>query len=444
MGQQRAAEVRTLRPEVKEINTIEKVLAQTQLIREIKTKYMIDKEHYGSFGRDKPTLLLPGADFLMSIFGLTSEVEIVDKTDTDEEFCVIVKVIFYKDGECLGWTLGECSTKEEKYGYRKAICKEEFEATPKKDRRIKFKQEWKGGIIQIQQVRTNPKDNAPTIVQMAYKRGKVAGVREALNATSLFSVNTEDLPEDQRGNQQDQRGNQQTNQKQTPPKSQNQDQKKNRAVTPKTLIDKWLALHLDTSLTEWFKKGAYVKYEVNSLTDLTPAALAELAEVIERISKDSNYKATFIKNLHLFKAEEEKKGKPETKAEGEKEAPPKQPKEGTKADPKEGTKADTPTDTKTDTKTDQKQGKQEKQKGTKQKAKETIEDPNKESKAEIIKEIKGMLLEFEDGDMEAAKEASDTFFKQQSPESISYSDILNIRDEVEQVIEAGKTTEDEG
>jgi hypothetical protein len=95
-------------------------------------------------------------------------------------------------GATLGSGLGECSSDEEKYRWRKAVCVEEFNATPETHRRLKFGRK-QGGHYTVQQVRTESADLANTVLKMACKRAKIAMVLNVTAASDMFSQDLEDL-----------------------------------------------------------------------------------------------------------------------------------------------------------------------------------------------------------------------------------------------------------
>lgn len=151
--------------------------------------------HYGTIpgAGDKPTLLKSGAEVLCMTFRIADRYEVADLSGNG--------VIRYRvncigehqtSGAILGSGLGECSTDEEKYRWRKAVCKEEFEATPETHRRLKFGRK-AGGHYTVQQIRTEPADLANTVLKMACKRAKIAMVLNVTAASDMFSQDLEDL-----------------------------------------------------------------------------------------------------------------------------------------------------------------------------------------------------------------------------------------------------------
>ena len=167
------------------------------LIQEAMKATMKKDVHFGTIpGCPKPSLYKAGAEVIMALFSLSTD-PIVTDLSKDREIRYQVKVnITNRDGKFIGSGIGECSSAEEKYMWRSAVCTEEFEATLESMRRIKFKKDrYKGTVEQIQQVRVNPGDMANTILKMAKKRALIDAVLTATGASDIFSQDIEDLPE---------------------------------------------------------------------------------------------------------------------------------------------------------------------------------------------------------------------------------------------------------
>lgn len=171
------------------------VLAHVKAVQEVMRSVMKSNVHYGAIpgAGDKPTLLKPGAEVLCMTFRIADRYE-VDDLSRDGVIRYRVKCIgeHQVSGATLGSGLGECSTDEEKYRWRKAVCKEEFDATPDNMRRVKFGRK-QGGHYTAQQIRTEPADLANTALKMACKRAKIAMVLNVTAASDMFSQDLEDL-----------------------------------------------------------------------------------------------------------------------------------------------------------------------------------------------------------------------------------------------------------
>lgn len=171
------------------------VLAHVKAVQEVMRSVMKPNVHYGAIpgAGDKPTLLKPGAEVLCMTFRIADRYE-VDDMSRDGVIRYRVRCVgeHQMTGAMLGTGLGECSTDEEKYRWRKAVCKEEFDATPDNMRRVKFGRK-QGGHYTAQQIRTEPADLANTALKMACKRAKIAMVLNVTAASDMFSQDLEDL-----------------------------------------------------------------------------------------------------------------------------------------------------------------------------------------------------------------------------------------------------------
>lgn len=170
------------------------VRAQVNLMQDVMAEVMRKDTHYGVIpGTKQPSLYKAGAEKIMSTFRLAADPHVED-LGRDGEVHYRVKVsILSASGAFLGAGMGECSSQEDKYAWRGALCQEEFDATPENRRRIKFAK-WSGKVEKKQQVRTNPADVANTILKMAKKRGMVDAVLTVTAASDLFTQDIEDLP----------------------------------------------------------------------------------------------------------------------------------------------------------------------------------------------------------------------------------------------------------
>ncbi|MGB3290978.1 MAG: hypothetical protein WBA83_17025 [Burkholderiaceae bacterium] len=164
-------------------------------VQEVMAAIMKPNVHYGTIpgAGEKPTLLKAGAEVLCMTFRIADDYQIEDLSTAD--------VIRYRvkcigrhqaTGAVLGSGMGEGSSGEEKYKWRKAVCLQEFEATPETHRRVKYGKK-QGGFYTVEQVRTEPADIANTVLKMACKRAKIAMVLNVTSASDMFSQDLEDL-----------------------------------------------------------------------------------------------------------------------------------------------------------------------------------------------------------------------------------------------------------
>jgi hypothetical protein len=182
--------------------TVAEVKGQVQAIQQIMKAVMQEGVHFGTIpGTKTPSLYKPGAEKIMTTFRLAADPEITDLSDDDQiRYQVRVKLIS-PSGIFLGAGIGECSSNEEKYKWRAALCQEEFEgadASRKREKWVKGKFDERarsyGAPYQIIQIRTEPADIANTVLKMAKKRGLIDAVLTATAASDIFTQDLEDLP----------------------------------------------------------------------------------------------------------------------------------------------------------------------------------------------------------------------------------------------------------
>jgi hypothetical protein len=171
--------------------TVQEVRADINLIQQVMKDCMKSGTHYGTVPGcgDKPTLLKAGAEKLLSTFRLGCDPEVTDLSDGMIIRYRVKARAFTPSGITVGYGVGECSTAEDKYGWRKAVNQDEFNATPDTHRRIKYT--YKGNI---QQVKTNPADVANTVLKMAKKRAQVDLCLTVCGASDIFTQDIEEMP----------------------------------------------------------------------------------------------------------------------------------------------------------------------------------------------------------------------------------------------------------
>lgn len=162
---------------------------RVNVIQEVMTAVMKKDVHYGIIpGCKKPSLYKPGSEVLLATFQIATSIHVTDlSTDDCIRYQVRVVGTHSPSGSIVGEGIGECSSNEEKYKWRKAYD-EEWNATPENRRRIKF------GKYKDKQVRTEPADVANTILKMAKKRAQVDMTLTATGASDCFDQDIEDLP----------------------------------------------------------------------------------------------------------------------------------------------------------------------------------------------------------------------------------------------------------
>jgi len=177
--------------------TADEIVARVKRMQEIVSRVMKEDEHFGVIpGCKKKSLYAAGAELLMMTFGVSPQVDRVEDLSGPDEIRYRVTVAgISRAGAFLGNHVGECSSSEEKYKWRRPVCDEEYDETPEDQRREVWKHNsYKNKNEKIKQVRTKPTDVANTILAMAEKRGVVGMVRKVTGASSMFTDGIEDLP----------------------------------------------------------------------------------------------------------------------------------------------------------------------------------------------------------------------------------------------------------
>ena len=178
------------------------VRARVNLTQEVMKSVMHEGTHFGVIpGTPKPSLWKPGAEVLCATFRIAPSYRVEDLSGPDVvRYRVVCIGTHQGSGIVLGEGLGSCSSMEEKYKWRKASTKKEFETTPVDRRRIKYGYDRKERReYEVQQVRTECADQDNTILKMACKRAQVAMALNVVAASDIFTQDIEDLPEELRG-----------------------------------------------------------------------------------------------------------------------------------------------------------------------------------------------------------------------------------------------------
>lgn len=172
------------------------VRAQVNLMQDVMQEVMKDGTHYGTIpGTKSKSLYKAGAEKLMATFRLAGDPEVEDLGGNGEIHYRVKVRLTSASGLFIGAGVGECSSQEDKYAWRAALCDEEYDDTPENRRRVKYSK-YQGRVEKKKQVRTNPADVANTILKMAKKRAQVDAVITCTAASDIFTQDIEDLPDE--------------------------------------------------------------------------------------------------------------------------------------------------------------------------------------------------------------------------------------------------------
>lgn len=178
-----------------QVLSIHAMQQRAALVLELMANVLEEGKDYGKIpGTDKPCLFKPGAEKACMMFQLAAERPTIDDLSSGDEIRYRVHVpIVAPDGRVLAVGIGEASSNEEKWRWRKPVCDEEWQETDAALRREKFFKKKDGGFYKGKQIRTSPADIANTVLKMAHKRGYIHGTLLATAASSVFNQDLEDF-----------------------------------------------------------------------------------------------------------------------------------------------------------------------------------------------------------------------------------------------------------
>lgn len=173
---------------------------QVGVIQDVLKNVMQQNVHYGVIpGCKEPSLYKPGAEKIMASFRLSADPEITNLSSADLIRYQVKVRLTSPSGVFVGAGIGECSSDEEKYKWRKVVCQEEYDETSADRKREKWNRGWNNNPpYKTFHVRTEPADLANTILKMAKKRALVDAVLTATAASDCFTQDIEDLPPEYR------------------------------------------------------------------------------------------------------------------------------------------------------------------------------------------------------------------------------------------------------
>lgn len=150
----------------------------------------IDNDYAKIPGTQKMSLLKPGAEKICNLFRFVAIPRVEEFRDGDDfTFRVFVR-IESSSGRFLGEGLGQASTAETKFAWRRASCRKEWDETDFRNRRIKYYES-----DETLQVRENPADKANNMLKIAKKRALIDAVLTVTGCSNLFTQDREDEAE---------------------------------------------------------------------------------------------------------------------------------------------------------------------------------------------------------------------------------------------------------
>jgi hypothetical protein len=201
-----ATELAVVQQPVREGLTIEQLKYRQQQIHKLLTEVLkegIDDDYAEIPGTKKKSLLKPGAEKICNLFQFVPTISKVEEFREGDDVTFRVTVaLSTASGNLLGEGIGQASTKETKFAWRKAVCEEEWEdAEPSERRRKWFVDKYNGGAADIiLQVRENPADKENNMLKIGKKRALIDAVLTVTGSSNLFTQDREDDTEGGNGN----------------------------------------------------------------------------------------------------------------------------------------------------------------------------------------------------------------------------------------------------
>lgn len=194
---------------------VDAVKRQMNVITTCHREIMTDGQDFGTIPGcgDKPTLLKPGAEKIIAVFGLRpliKDIKVAHLENGHREITVITS-LETRGGGIIAEGVGSCSSMESKYRYRKSAAKVEVLDDPipndYRDKKADYRKrgfgckqiggEWKWvRYLDGEQDRVENPDLADqynTILKMAKKRSLIDAVLTGTGASTIFTQDIEDL-----------------------------------------------------------------------------------------------------------------------------------------------------------------------------------------------------------------------------------------------------------
>ncbi len=181
--------------------SVEALKARIQQIQRLMNDVLKKDVDYGIIPNmpkgTKPCLLKPGSEQILAMFRLAVE-PIVEDLSTEDcfRYRITVRLTDSRTEAFLGAGLGEASTDETKYKWKRTYSQKEYEAMPPDRRRSKWisYRDDHGQPQDVEQlmIRQEPADLANTVLKMAKKRAQIDATLTVTGASSMFEQDSFD------------------------------------------------------------------------------------------------------------------------------------------------------------------------------------------------------------------------------------------------------------
>jgi hypothetical protein len=179
--------------------TVADLKQRVDLHKQVQKEVMKEGIHYGTIPGcgDKKTLLKPGYELLLLTFNLGITFDIEDLSGDDiVHYRTKSRIINLATGRIICEGVGEASSEEEKYKWKKVVCDAEWDEYDSDRKRLKWKKKkyvpgQPASYYQEKQIRTNPADVANTILKMSKKRCGTDGTITATGCSDIYAQDME-------------------------------------------------------------------------------------------------------------------------------------------------------------------------------------------------------------------------------------------------------------
>lgn len=181
-----------------DINGIQKTMQKITQLQAV-VQGTLKKDHdYGVIpGTVKPTLLKPGAEKILMMFGLTSEYEFLDRVEEYEKgfFAYTLKCVLSKNGQKITEGVGQANTMEGRYRWRWVTEKKLPEGVVKETLVSRTNEGRYGEYTEYKVENDDPYTLANTVLKMAKKRAQIDAVLTVASLSEVFTQDIEDMKE---------------------------------------------------------------------------------------------------------------------------------------------------------------------------------------------------------------------------------------------------------
>jgi len=184
----------------------QRIIAIQQLLEQVLKPGTKGNEFSGDYGvipgtGNKPSLWKSGSEQILAMFEIAVDPIVEDLSNSDcFRYRVTARLSHAPTGVFLGAGVGEASTDETKYRWKKTYSQKEFENTQADRRKIKYSQYRDGNGMWADKeewlIRTEPADLANTVLKMAKKRAQIDATLTVTGASSMFTQDLDELMED--------------------------------------------------------------------------------------------------------------------------------------------------------------------------------------------------------------------------------------------------------